>query len=163
MIEVLAMVGTVMGLVPLAAKDRAKVKALRQDLIFEIHQNRQMIADFLKSHKQVRFSSEHTSQLRHLLGSLPTASFERIRSSEISIDRYFPEKLVKPNVPDQPDKKGTRQYLIWMHRDKSMPDLLRRYYGRIVILKHRIGDDLGWIDIRYLAFILRVINSSLKK
>lgn len=163
MIEVLAMVGTVMGLVPLAAKDRTKVKALRQDLIFEIHQHRQLVADFLKNHKQVRFGSDNVSQLRHLLGSLPTTSFERIRSSEIPIDRYFPEKLVKPSVPDQPDNKGTKQYLIWMSRDKSLPDLLRRYYGRIAFLQHRIGDERGWVDIRYLAFMLRVINSSLKK
>jgi hypothetical protein len=94
---------------------------------------------------------------------LRRVDFEKVRNSEIPLDRYFPEPISRPTEPPASDGKGTRQYLAWTRNDRTVGDLLKRYYGNVEFLKCRPTDAKRKADFRYLAFLLMMVARSMKK
>lgn len=146
----------------LSAKEREQVAAYREQVSDEVVLNRGLIIDFLWRTTRVRLTTDDET-VRQLLDSLKDSAFQLVRSGELSLQRVFPDKLKRPAQPVTTDGKGTRQYLGWIQRDKTVSELLRRYYGKIELVKRQVGAGTGRVDVRYLAFMLRVIGNSLKK
>lgn len=156
-----SLITTVMGLVPGVAKDRERIKAFRENVRAEIDLNLKLLEDFLKASGVVRADASDSSKLSLLFEKLSVERFAKLCDSEISVGRVFSQKLSRPELPTESDGKGTIQYLDWIKKDVTLADLLRRFYGRVEFLRRR--HSTARVDVRYLAFLLRVARSSVGK
>lgn len=153
----------VMDFAALSAKERARVKALRDNVADEVNHNRKLLEEYLSRAARVPVGTESDSDARQVLTLLRRSDFEKVRNSEIPLRTYFPEPLSRPAVPPKTDRKGTRQHLAWIKNDRSVSDLLKRYYGNVEFLRSRPAESKSRPDVRYLRFLLVVIARSIKK
>jgi hypothetical protein len=151
-----------MDLVALSVKERQKAAVAREKVADEVLLNLKIIEASLRKTKGLPRTDQERKEVFRLVGRLRTIGFTKVTDGDIPLSQIFDKPLRFPAPRSLGEEKAMKRYLSWISRDKTTADLLRRVYIRIGILQQLAESETGRADLRYLAFMLRVLSDSLR-
>lgn len=144
----------------LPLKDRNAVNAHRERIYEEVGKNLRRIELFLKKHPSTLIGPRYRDEVHQMINLLSRDRFDKMSDAGYSPTRFFPEYLRLPEKDTVKKGDGTRQYLLWMKRDTTVGDLLRRYHERTELIRIELESEKR-VNIGYLRFMLNVIRRSI--
>ncbi len=144
----------------LSLKDRNAVNAHRERIYEELGKNLRNVELFLKKHPSPQIEPQYHDEFERLINLLSRDRFDKMSDAGYSPSQFFPEFLSLPDKGRAKVGDGTRQYLLWMKRNTTVGDLLRRYHERIETIKIELETEKR-VNVGYLRFILSVLRKSI--
>lgn len=152
-----------MDLIALSAAEREKVAHYREQIADEVIVNDELLDRLIRRYGKKRVTIENQDDVLRIFGGLKDGAFQRVSAGDLSLKRIFPEKLNRIPIRLIPESNGTMQYYVWTFNDKTVSDLLRRFYRNLDTHRSNVFLEPYKIDIGYLSFMLDLLRRSIKK